>query len=343
MLDDRNVIAQRDSGDLLGALAVQPQQLGYNFDLAKHRISDTIDTVVFAGMGGSAAMAEFIRTFPQLPRPFVVCRDYRLPSWTTQSTLVILGSYSGSTEETLEVMTVAEEKGALIAVITHGGILAERARKGGYALALIPELPQPRAGVLVAYRALCEVLVAAGLCDISILDDLTELIPPLKAAISSWVPSVPTSQNDAKQLAEHCVGKTPIIYAGPLMSPAAYMWKIGFNENAKNTAWCGVLPEFNHNEFTGWSSHPIEKPFAVIDLLSQFEHPRVLRRFEISDRLLSGLRPKAITVHALGTSPLAQMLYLVLLGEFVSTYVALLNGVNPSPVPLVDKLKNQLA
>src|SRR6266536_2601821 len=111
MLDDRNVIAQRDSGDLLGALAVQPQQLGYNFDLAKHRISDTIDTVVFAGMGGSAAMAEFIRTFPQLPRPFVVCRDYRLPSWTTQSTLVILGSYSGSTEETLEVMTVAEEKG----------------------------------------------------------------------------------------------------------------------------------------------------------------------------------------------------------------------------------------
>ena len=150
-------------------------------------------------------------------------------------------------------------------------------------------------------------------------------------------------ENYAKQLALIAVGKTPVIYAGSLMFPAAYKWKISWNENAKNVAFCDEIPEFNHNEFIGWTSHPIEKPFVIFDLLSSLEHPRILKRFEITDRLLSGMRPKANAVQLKGDSVIKQLLWASILADFVSIYVAILNGVNPTPVDLVEKLKHELA
>ena len=351
MLDDANVIAQRDPQGALGFAAHQPEQLTHDFGIATQSFDRSFDNVVFAGMGGSALSAELLRTYPKLSVPFEIVKGYDLPAYVSEKTLVICSSYSGNTEEELSVleheethnvMTQAEEKNVCIAVIAHGGKLAERAR-GHYMFAEIPECPQPRVSVFYSYRALVEILVAAKLVDGEVLGELAGLVEPLEQAISSWLPSVPTEQNYAKQLAEKAIGKTPIIYAGPLMYPAAYKWKISFNENAKNTAWCNYLPEFNHNEFIGWSSHPIEKPFAVFDLLSSFENERVLKRFEVSDRLLSGMRPKSHEVHAEGSTVLEQLLYLVLLGDFMTTYTALLNGVNPTPVDLVEKFKKELA
>jgi glucose/mannose-6-phosphate isomerase len=172
--------------------------------------------------------------------------------------------------------------------------------------------------------------------------ELERLVAPLEAAAKQWASDVPEADNYAKQLAQKMAGKTPIIYAGPLMAPAAWKWKIDVNENAKNTAWHGVIPEFNHNEFIGWSSHPVEKPFAVIDLLSSFEHERVQKRFAVSDRLLSGMRPASINIEAKGGSVVEQLLYLVLLGDHATTYLAILNGVNPTPVDLVEKFKKEL-
>ncbi len=103
-----------------------------------------------------------------------------------------------------------------------------------------------------------------------------------------------------------------------------------------------MLPEFNHNEFIGWSSHPVEKPFAIIDLISSFEHPRTIKRFELSDKLLSGKRPKATTVQAEGKTIVEQLLFLVILGDMASTYLAILNNVDPTPVDLVEKFKKEL-
>jgi glucose/mannose-6-phosphate isomerase len=128
-----------------------------------------------------------------------------------------------------------------------------------------------------------------------------------------------------------------------LTGPAAYKWKISWNENAKNVAFCGVYPEVNHNEFIGWASHPVEKPFAVFDLVSSFEHPRILKRFEISDRLLSGRRPKATPIQLAGDTPLRQLLWACIFADFASIYVAVLNNVDPTPVDLVEKLKKELA
>ncbi len=343
MLDDKNIIKQRDPQDALGFAAKQPEQLAHNFGIAHTAtFSKPIYNVVFAGMGGSSLVAELARTWPEIKEPFVVSKEYTLPAFVDEDTLVIASSYSGNTEETLEALDEARKKGAQIAIITHGGKLLERAKKHGDILAEIPHCPQPRTSVFYAYRALVEIFVAAKLTPESAIAELTALVEPLEQAVNQWTQDMPSGHNMAKQLAERMAGKTPIIYAGPLMYPAAYKWKIGVNENAKNTAWCNMLPEFNHNEFLGWSSHPIEKPFAVIDLLSSFEHPRVQKRFEVSDRMLSGMRPASINIEAKGGSVLEHMLYLVLFGDFTTTYLAFLNGVNPTPVALVEKFKKEL-
>jgi glucose/mannose-6-phosphate isomerase len=343
ILDDANVVAQRDPQGALGFAAKQPEQLAHDFGIADQKpFGREIKNVVFAGMGGSSLVAELAKTWPELAVPFLVSKTYTLPNFVDENTLVIAASASGNTEETLEALLHAEEKGAQIAVISHGGKLTERAKAAGHFFVQRPEVPQPRYGVFYDYRALVEVLVAAGLADKAKIDEIAALVEPLEKAITNWVQSVPAEQNYAKQIADQMVGKTPIIYGGPLMYPAAYKWKISVNENAKNTAWSNFLPEFNHNEFIGWSSHPTEKPFAVVDLISSFEHPRILERFELIDRMLSGMRPKAINVQLEGKSALEHMLYAVLLGDFATLYMALLNGVNPTPVDLVEKFKKEL-
>jgi glucose/mannose-6-phosphate isomerase len=104
----------------------------------------------------------------------------------------------------------------------------------------------------------------------------------------------------------------------------------------------GTFPEFNHNEFIGWSSHPVQKPYAVIDLRSSFDHPRVQKRFKLSAKLLSGKRPEPHVIQATGQTHLEQLLWTVLMGDFTSIYLGLLNGLNPAPVELVEKFKKEM-
>jgi glucose/mannose-6-phosphate isomerase len=340
VLDDLKYIHQVDKSDALGFVAKQPAQLGYAFEVEQY--ASVPKNVVFSGMGGSSLVAELASTWPKLNVPFVVSKTYSLPSFVNEDTLVICASYSGNTEETLSSLAEAETTGAQIAIIAHGGKLAQRAETAGYRLARLPECPQPRTGIFYAYRALVEILVAAGLVADDVVADLVAVVEPLQAACKDWAPTVPQDKNLAKQLALEMMGKSLTVFAGTQMYPAAYKWKIDANENAKNTAWSNVVPEFNHNEMIGWSSHPEDKPFAVIDLLSSFEHPRVLKRFAVADRLLSGKRPKAIAVNAVGQSPLEHLLYLVLLGDFATTYLAMLNHVDPTPVELVERFKKEL-
>jgi glucose/mannose-6-phosphate isomerase len=341
MLDEATIYRQFDPQQALEFAGSQPEQLGHDFGLVAHQFR-AIRNVVVAGMGGSALAGELVKTWPTLSAPFEVCRSYELPAYVDEQTLVICDSYSGTTEETLAVFDDAKSKGAQLAVITHGGPLQERAEQAHCPLAIIPECPQPRMAVFYSFRALVELLVAAQVTSTSAIVQLQEVMGPLKSRTAAWAPTIAVAQNPAKKLAEHLVGKTLIVYAGPYTAPAAYKWKIDANENAKNTAWMGIYSEFNHNEFIGWTGHPVEKPFGVVDLVSSFEHPRVVARFELSDRLLSGMRPKAWRVDAEGESLLEHLLYLVLFGDFVTLYWAMLNGVNPVPIDLVERFKKAL-
>jgi glucose/mannose-6-phosphate isomerase len=261
-----------------------------------------------------------------------------IPPYVGEQTLFISSSYSGNTEETLEALTHAEEKGAQIVVIAAGGKLADIAREKGYPLYAIPNGVQPRMATFYFLNAFVKILAPLGLT-VADTSELGQVAEWLHGQIASWEATVPTASNPAKQIAQELMGKTVIMYGGPLLFPAANKWKICMNENAKNTAWVYQYPEFNHNEFIGWSSHPVDKPFAVVEIRSNLEHPRVQKRFEVSERLLSGKRPAPIVITPQGETLLQQLVWAITMGDFVSIYLALLNGVNPTPVDLVEKFK----
>lgn len=343
MLDDLKYIHQKDGQDALGIAEKQWQQLAQTYDITwREHHSSKIENIVFAGMGGSALAALLSSTWPAYDMPFEIVRTYDIPAYVGPNTLFIASSYSGNTEETLSAFQQASSKGAVIAVITSGGKLLEEAKTQNYPVAILPSGFQPRFATLYNFKALATILDAAGITQ-NAADTLSSQADFIKHATAKWRPDVAAKQNQAKQIALDVVGKSPVIYAGPLLYPAAYKWKISFNENAKNVAWCNQLPEFNHNEFLGWSSHPVDKPYAVIDLRTNLDHPQVQKRFDVTQKLLSGKRPHGITVDAQGEGILQHLLWTVVLGDFVSLYTALLNGLNPTPVDLIEKLKKELA
>lgn len=341
MIDDLRKISQLDSDDALGLAERQVSQLRFAFDF-DFEPKGEISNVVVGGMGGSALAASMIVSWPGPKVPFVVNRQYSIPGFVDGRTLYVASSYSGNTEETLASLELAEAKGAQIFIITAGGKLEEIAHEKDYPMAKIPGGMQPRMAVWYNYRALLELLEKAGL-ETGLTDELESTTELLEQAASEWRADVPTQDNLAKQIAEKVMGKTPVIYAGPSLSAAAYKWKISFNENAKNLSFYNQWPEFNHNEFMGWTSHPVEKPFQPIELLSDLEDARVNKRFEVSNRLLSGRMPKAVEVQAEGESKLEHLLWSIMLGDFVSIYTAILNGINPTPVDLIEKLKEELS
>lgn len=342
MLDDLKFIHEKDAQDALGIAEKQWQQLEHTFSI-NWKPTASITNVVLAGMGGSALAGLLSKTWPGYGVPFEIVKDYEIPAYVSPNTLFIASSYSGNTEETLAAISAAEVAKAQIVVMSSGGALEELAKSKGYPFELLPKVGQPRFGVLFALKAYVGIMEQAGLVSKKLVDvELHEASVFLKDAIKIWKPDVATKDNPAKKLALELMGKSVVVYAGPKLFPAAYKWKISFNENAKNVAWCNQLPEFNHNEFLGWTSHPVDKPYGVIDLRSNLEHPQVQKRFEVSDRLLSGQRPAAHVVEAKGETILQQLLWAVVFGDFVSLYLALLNGLNPTPVDLIEKLKQSL-
>jgi glucose/mannose-6-phosphate isomerase len=341
MLDDLKLIHERDAQDTLGIAERQGQQLVYEFAVDQKPVE--VDNIVYAGMGGSALAAILSQSWPGYAMPFQVLRDYDIPEYVSAQTYFIAASYSGNTEETISALEQAEARGAQIALIAGGGKLADVARAKGYPLAILPKAEQPRYAVFYNLKALITLLEKAGLLSAKdIAAELQSAAEFLQSAVRPWLATVPTDNNQAKQIALEVIGKSAVVYAGPKLAPAAYKWKISFNENAKHIAWYNQYPEFNHNEFMGWTKQPVDKPYAVIDLRSSLEHTRIQKRFEVSARLLSGMRPAPIVVQAEGKTLLEQLLWTIALGDFVTIYTAILNGINPAPVDLIEKFKKSL-
>lgn len=345
MLDDLKVIHERDVQDALGIAEKQWQQYQRNYGFS-WQPPEPVNHIVVAGMGGSGLAAKFAHVWPGLPITFEVSQDYELPEYVDRFTLVVCVSYSGNTEETIAAFEDAtrrpEDLRPMVVVIASGGKLLELAKEHNLPYVELPGGYQPRMTLGHQLRALLEVIETTGRLQGS-LKLLAEAGEWLHAQMGEWLPTVPTAKNQAKQIALELIGKSVVVYGGPKTFPAAYKWKISFNENAKHVAWVGQYPEFNHNEFIGWTRQPVDKPYAVIDLRSPLENPRIQKRFEVSERLLSGLRPSPIVVVPKGESLIEQLLWLVALGDFVSIYTALLNGINPTPVDLIEKLKQELA
>lgn len=341
VLDDLKMIHTRDAQDALGIAEKQWQYLMHDFGV-KLENDSSIENVVLAGMGGSALPGQFVNSWPAPSVPFEISRNYDIPGYVNEKTLFISSSYSGNTEESLSAIEQAKAKGAKIFVMAAGGKLADLAKENGYPYFEIPGGIQPRMSTFYFLAGFTQIFEGLGLIKKGSLDELKTAGDWLGDEVKKWLPTVPAEQNPAKKLAQELVGRSIVVYSGPKLFPVANKWKICFNENAKTIAWCNQYPELNHNEFLGWTSHPIEKPYAVIEIRSNLEHPRVQRRFEVTEKLLSGKRPSPEVVEANGESVLKQILWTANLGDFTSLYLALLNGLNPTPVDLIEKFKAEL-
>ncbi len=346
MLDDTNVLNQRDPHGALAVAADEINQLRFEAEVQDgDHDGRTLTRVVYTGMGGSALAAAVVARWlsDTLAVPFELVRNYDLPHYVDASTLVIAASYSGNTEESLSALQHARDAGAQVAIISAGGELVDIAQREHIAHIRLPSGLQPRMTLLYFLRAITRLLAHFELVDHAPYESLAAAYDELLPLVAQWGRNVPTERNYAKQLAVVAVGKTPVIYGGWLTAPVAYKWKISWNENAKNVAFCNEYPEANHNEFLGWTSHPVDKPFAIFDLVSSYEHERIKLRFELTDRLLSGMRPKSNVVDLVGSSPIAQLVWGCILADYASIYVAILNGVDPVPVEIIERLKHELA
>jgi len=299
--------------------------------------------LVVAGMGGSAIGGDLVRSFlsNQLSVPFYVVRHYRLPAFVGAQTLLFASSYSGNTEETLAAFEDALKRKAEIICITTGGKLAARA--GNLPLITIPSGYPPRAALGFSFVPLFLSLGKIGLVkDYS--EEILRLADFLEKQKRDWLKEVSLEANEAKKLAASFFGKIPLIYAGSdFMERVAVRWKGQICENAKQLSFFNFFPEFNHNELVGFGVlQHLESKLAAVFLQDKDDHPRVTLRMKIVEDVL---KDKKVPVHRLssqGETVLERMFYLILLGDFVSYYLAILNGVNPKPVEVIDYLKGQL-
>ena len=345
MLDDKNLLAQRDPGSTRTSAVAVTTQTDFAAEVESPATPGEVANVVLAGMGGSALAADMVKvlTADRVTVPLEVVKGYQLPHFVNEKTLVVAISHSGNTEETMSCYQQAREHGCQLAVMATGGKLFMAAEADNLPRVRVPSGGQPRMSTIYHLRGLLKLLSQFEVIDDSLYHAVATSGVWLKDQLSQWAEDVPTADNYAKQLALKLVGSTQVFYAGELTWPLAYKWKISFNESAKNVAFWNQYPEFSHNEFIGWSSHPVDKPYKVVDFRSSLERPRIRERMELTDRLLSGMRPKAEVVELQGKTLLEQLLWGLALGEIVSIYAGILNGVNPEPVALVEQLKRELS
>lgn len=305
-----------------------------------------IENIAILGMGGSAIAGDLTRTLVanECPVPIQIVREYELPQSVNDRSLVIASSYSGGTEETLSALKQAVARGARVVVITTGGKLAEEAALRGYPLLRFSYSSQPRAAL---GHSIVPVLIILYQLDLiadpsSGLSEATKVIAELRNNVIGA--DVPLRDNPAKQLAQTLSGKFPIIYGGGIFSEVARRWKGQFNENAKNFAAYDQFPELNHNAVVGYEyPQEILQHLFIILLHSDTLHPRLRARYQITQKILEQRGIQHQQIEARGEQPLAQMFSLITYGDFVTYYLALLDGADPTPVKSIDYLKSQLA
>jgi glucose/mannose-6-phosphate isomerase len=304
-----------------------------------------IAQVVVSGMGGSAIAGDVVRAVaaPSLKVPLLVSRDYALPAFAGPSTLVIASSYSGNTEETLSSYQQARAAGASIVCLASGGKLAAAAHEHGYPVIPLPGGLPPRS--VLGYSA---VMLFGVLTSLGLLPDMgaqfTEAVEVLNRLTARYGPSEPEIHNPAKGIARSLHGKIAAVYASSaLLDPAAVRWRGQIEENAKSLAFHHLLPEMDHNELVGWEiPEAALRQIGVIFLRDRGDHHQVQRRFDLTRQIVAQRAGVVQEVWTEGESSIARIFSLVCLGDFVSFYLACLNEVDPTPVSVIETLKQRL-
>jgi glucose/mannose-6-phosphate isomerase len=334
-----------DPGGMLADVLAQPLQLTdalWRVESARLDRRELAGGLVVCGMGGSAIGGDLAAAAlgDRATRPIRVVRDYALEPWAGEDALVLCASYSGDTVETLACFEAAAAVGAPRVVLTTGGQLAELARDEGVPVIGVPAGMQPRAAVLYMTLGALECAAACGGAPFlhTEIDAAGALLTDL---VAEWGPGGP-EDSEAKTIARRLQRTIPIVTgAGPTVAPAR-RWATQLNENAKAAAVFSELPEADHNEICAWQRGREVAPLSAVFLEDSDQHPRVRQRIELTARAAEEAGAPALRVQARGESPLERVLSLVLLGDLVSVYLAALDGVDPTPVEAIDRLKSAL-
>ena len=338
---DRSGVEALDSSSMLEDVLGQPHQLDdalWRVESAGIESVDAAGGLVVCGMGGSAIGADLARDVigDRARRPFFISRDYAPPPWVGDDTLVLCSSYSGDTEETLAAYGAAGDRGASRVVMTTGGSLAKAARADGVPVIGIPSGMQPRAAVAYMTVGALEVAARAGVTD-SLRGEIEAASTPLRGLADEWGPDG-DADAEPKALARRLQGQVPVVYGAELTGAVSVRWRAQVNENAESPAFDGVLPEMDHNEICGWG----QATFTAIFLEDEEQHPRVKERIELTADLVAAAGSPVERVRSRGETRAERVLSLVLLGDLMSLYLAVLTGVDPTPVARIEDLKQRL-
>lgn len=347
-LDDVSAIKALDSQDQFGMVASLSPQLMEAYEAAVAvELEDfgEVSGIAVAGMGGSAIGSDVVAAAysDQLGSPMATVRGYELPRWISSRSLVFAVSYSGNTEETLSCVEEALDRSCRVICVSTGGKLGDIAAREGLPYIEVPTSLQPRAAMGWLSIPIAACLESLGLLE-SVEEDVREAGVVIDQLAELYGPANPGERNPAKQLANALENRIPIIYGSELTAVAAYRWKCQINENSKALAFAHEFPELNHNEVVGWE-RPAErmKDFQLIYLRDAKNHPQNNKRMDITADLLAGYIGDIKEYSATGQSRLARLLSSSYLGDFVSLYLAILYGIDPSPVERIEDLKRRLA
>ena len=318
-----------DNSNMLKVIEDFPLQCRTALELPKGMtVSGKVDKIVVAGMGGSAVGGDLLKIYTHDSKvPVFVIRDYKVPNFIDENTLVFAVSYSGNTEETLSAFEDAQRKKAKIVAVTSGGQLAVMAKK----VIKIPSGLQPRAALGYTFFPVLGVLANSGIVDVK-GKEIEEMLDIL------------SKTDEFKAVGERIAKKiglrTPIIYASELLGAVAYRWKTQFNENSKAAAFYHAFSEMNHNEIAGYQS--INKnDFVAIFIRDKNDNERVKKRMDITKEIISS-RVDVEEVFTRGEHLLSRIFSGIYYGDFASYYLAIANRVDPTPVTVIENLKKKL-
>ena len=348
-LDDVAAIKRRDPGQMLDKVGRFGDQLESGWKLSRDlKLTERLHAkkaVAVLGMGGSAVCADIVRaTFSdRLRAPLISVRDYELPAWVDTDTLVVAISHSGATEETITALGTALERRCPVAVITTGGPIGEVAKAVDLPRLVYPNETPPRASLGYTLSLLAGLLERNGMLDLSDAE-VSAAAEAARSVRSASSAELETAANMAKQLAWTLLDRWPIVEGAGFMAAVARRWKTQLNENSNSVASAEELPEATHNTVVGY-----EQPDTLRDhnfhvfLASTLDNPRNRRRARLSAEMLDTVGGTHQKVVFDQETRLAQACAAIALGDYVSFYLALLYGVDPSATPALTLVKETLA
>ena len=326
-----------DKSNMKEVIVDFPKQFEKALELAKDvKVEGKFENIIIAGIGGSALPANILISYInclslQVP-PIYTRRDYNLPSQAEKNSLIICISYSGNTEEPVSVLKESIKRKLKVACIASGGKIEELCQKHNIPLVKIPSGIQPRSATGYLFSSLVKVLANSKIMkDIS--NDILKMAKELEKL---------NQEQKGKALAKKLENKIPIVYASNKFKCVARIWKIKFNENSKIPAFYNYFPELNHNEMVGFTQTKRSNKFHIIILRDETDHPRNLKRMNLFSQLMATKRIDVDFVDIKKGSHLFKILSTILLGDWVSYYLALEYKVDPTPIKMVEEFKKKL-